>query len=84
VESPRREASSPQILSDGAEIHMATLCYLWRAPSRPLADPHRLGHGLPLKFPTSSSPEVVRTHPSRVVRHSCPSSLLKGCVRVER
>jgi hypothetical protein len=82
VESPRREASSPQILSNGAEIHTTTLWHFWRVPSRSLANPYRMGHGLPLEFPASSSPEIIRTRPSRVVQRSPPSSFPKGCVRV--
>jgi hypothetical protein len=52
--------------------------------SLPPADPYRMRHELPLEFPATSSPEIVRTHPSGVVRRSRPSSLLKRCVRVVR
>jgi hypothetical protein len=72
VESPRREASSPRILSNGAKIHTTTLWHFWRAPPRPLADPYQTGHGLPLEFLASSSSETVETSPSRVVRRSPP------------
>jgi hypothetical protein len=72
VESPRREASSPRILPHGTEIHTTTLWHLWRAPPRTLADPYRMGHRLPLEFPANSSPEIVTTRPSRVVRRSPP------------
>jgi hypothetical protein len=82
VESPWKETSSPWILSNGAEIHMTTLWHFWRAPLRSLANPYQIGHGLPLEFPASSSPEIVRTRPSRVVRRSYPSSLPKGYMRV--
>jgi hypothetical protein len=84
VESPRREAPSPRIPSNRAEIHTMTLWHFCRAPQRPPADPYRTGHGLPLEFPASSSPETVGTHPSGVVQRSHPSSLPKGCVRVVR
>jgi hypothetical protein len=36
----------------------------FRAPPRPLADSYRMEHGLPLKFPINSSPEIVKTHPN--------------------
>jgi hypothetical protein len=72
VESPRREASSPRILSNGAEIHTTTLWHFWRAPPWPPADPYRTGHGLSLEFSASSSPEIVETRPSRVVQCSPP------------
>jgi hypothetical protein len=67
VESSRREASSPRILPNRTEIHMTTLWHFWRAPLQPPADPYRMGHGLPLESPASSSPEIVETHPPRVV-----------------
>jgi hypothetical protein len=82
MESPRGKALSPRILPNGAEIHAITLWHSWRAPPRPLADPYRMGHGLPLEFPANSSPGTIGTRPSRVVRRSRPSSP-KGCVRVE-
>jgi hypothetical protein len=72
MESPRREASSPWILSNEAEIHTTTLWHFWRAPPWPPADPYLMGHGLPLRFPVSSSPEIIETRPSRVVWHSPP------------
>jgi hypothetical protein len=72
MESPRREASSPRILSHGTELHTTTLWHFWRAPSRPLANPYRIGHGLPLEFAANSSLEIDGTRPSRVVRHSPP------------
>jgi hypothetical protein len=84
MESPRRETSGPRILPNGAEIHTTTLWHLWRAPPWSLADPYRTGHRLSLEFPANSSPRVIRTHPSRVVRCSHPSSLPKGCVRVKQ
>jgi hypothetical protein len=56
----------------------------WRAPPRSPADPYQTGHGLPPEFPASSSPRIIETRPSRVVRCSHPSSLPKGCVRVDR
>jgi hypothetical protein len=84
MESPWREALSPRIPSNEAEIHAITLWHFWRAPPRPPANPYRTGHGLPLEFPASSSPEIVETRPSRVVRRSHPTSLPKGRVRVIR
>jgi hypothetical protein len=72
VESPRREASSPRIPSNRAEIHMITLWHFWRASPWPPADPYRTGHGLPLKSPANSSPGIVRTRPLRVVWRSTP------------
>jgi hypothetical protein len=67
VESPWREASSPQILSHGTEIHTTTLWHFWREPPRPLADPYRMGHELPLEFPANSSPKIIGTRLTRVV-----------------
>jgi hypothetical protein len=84
MESPRGETSSPRILPNRAEIHATTFWHSWRAPPRPPADPYRMGHGLPLESPANSSPGVIVTRPSRVVRRSHPSSLAKGCVRVEK
>jgi hypothetical protein len=84
MESPRGEALSSRILPNGAEIHVTTLWHSWRAPPQPPADPYRTGHGLPLKFSANSSPGVVGTRPSRVVRRFRPSSLPKGCVRVKQ
>jgi hypothetical protein len=72
VESPRREASSPWIPLNGAEIHVTTLWHFWRAPPRLLADPYQTGHGLPLESPASNSPKIVGTRPPRVVRRSPP------------
>jgi hypothetical protein len=48
---------------------------LLESASTAASHPYRTGHGLPLEFPTSSSPEIIRTRPSRVVRCSHPSSL---------
>jgi hypothetical protein len=84
VESPQREASCPRIPSNEPKIHTTTLWHFWRVPLRPPTDPYRTRHRLPLEFPASSSLEIVETHPSGVVRRSCPSSLPKGCTRVVR
>jgi hypothetical protein len=72
VESPRREASSPWILSHGTEIRTTTLWHLWRAPPWPLTDSYRMEHGLPLEFPANSSPKIVGTRLTRVVQRSLP------------
>jgi hypothetical protein len=67
VESPRREALSPQILSHGTEIRMTTLWHFWRAPPWPLADSYQMEHGLPFEFSANSSSEIIGTRPTRVV-----------------
>jgi hypothetical protein len=72
VESPQREASSPWILSHGTEIRTTTLWYFWRAPPWLLVNSYRMEHGLPLEFPANSSPEIVETRSTRVVRCSPP------------
>jgi hypothetical protein len=75
------EASAPIVQSrDPYDNSLA----FWRAPPRPPTDPYRTGHGLPLEFPASNSPGIIETRPSRVVRCFHPSSLPKGCVRVDR
>jgi hypothetical protein len=71
-ESPRRKASSPQILLQGTKIHMTTLWHFLRAPPWPLADSYRMKHGLLLEFPINSSSEIVGTRLTRVVRRSPP------------
>jgi hypothetical protein len=53
VESPWREASSPRILSNGAEIH-TTLWHFWRVPPRSPADPYRTGHWLHSNSPLAA------------------------------
>jgi hypothetical protein len=79
---PSEGGIEPSNPIERAEIHTTTLWHFWRAPPRPLADPYRMGHGLPLEFLASSSPGTDETRPSRVVRCSHPSSLSKGCMRV--
>jgi hypothetical protein len=56
-----------------------------RAPPWMLADSYQMEHRLPLEFPANSSPETVKTRPTRVVRRSPPLLLfLRRSVRVER